>query len=69
MVFYESPRRLKETLQAAYEEMGDREAAVFKELTKVHEEVWRDTLENLIAEFDETELKGEYTLIISGTGK
>lgn len=69
MVFYESPRRLKETLQAAYEEMGNREAAVFKELTKVHEEVWRDTLENLVAEFDDTELKGEYTLIVSGTGK
>jgi 16S rRNA (cytidine1402-2'-O)-methyltransferase len=68
-VFYESPRRLKETLQAAHEEMGDREAAVFKELTKVHEEVWRDTLANLVGEFDETELKGEYTLIISGAGK
>lgn len=68
MVFYESPRRLKETLQAAYEEMGDREAAVFKELTKVHEEVWRDGLGSLMTEFDEPELKGEYTIIISGAG-
>ena len=68
MIFYESPRRLRETLQAAYEEMGDREAAVFKELTKIHEEVWRDTLARLVDQFDEVELKGEYTLIISGAG-
>ena len=68
MVFYESPRRLKETLEAAYEEMGDRDAAVFKELTKLHEEVWRDRLSILLTELDAPELKGEYTIIISGAG-
>jgi len=68
IVLYESPRRLRETLEAAYEEMGDREAAVFKELTKVYEEVRRDTLANLLTEFDAPELKGEYTIIISGAG-
>ena len=68
MIFYESPRRVKETLEAAYEELGDRDAAVFKELTKIHEEVWRGALGRLVEEFDEPELKGEYTLIISGSG-
>jgi len=66
IVLYESPRRLRETLEAAYEEMGDRDAAVFKELTKVYEEVRRDKLANLLTEFDAPELKGEYTIIISG---
>ncbi|MDR2018191.1 MAG: 16S rRNA (cytidine(1402)-2'-O)-methyltransferase [Syntrophobacterales bacterium] len=66
IILYESPRRVRETLLVAYEEMGDREAAVFKELTKVHEEVWRGTLGNLLVDFGEAELKGEYVLIVGG---
>ncbi|MBA4418333.1 MAG: 16S rRNA (cytidine(1402)-2'-O)-methyltransferase [Syntrophus sp. (in: bacteria)] len=69
VIFFESPRRLMETLCIAKEEFGDREAAVFKEMTKVHEKVWRGTLTNLIEELEEVEPKGEYTIIVSGTGK
>lgn len=66
MVLYESPRRLHDTLDAAVTELGDREAAVFKELTKVHETVSRGTLRTLAEEFDQVEPKGEYVVIISG---
>lgn len=69
MIFLESPRRLRETLEAALEELGDREAAVFKELTKVYEQVWRGPLERLIDELADIEPKGEYTVIISGFGR
>jgi 16S rRNA (cytidine1402-2'-O)-methyltransferase len=68
LVVFESPRRLYETLVAAREELGDREAAVFKELTKVHEAVRRGSLESLASEFEAVEPKGEYVVIISGAG-
>jgi 16S rRNA (cytidine1402-2'-O)-methyltransferase len=68
VILYESPRRLHETLAVACEELGDREAAVFKELTKVHETVWRGTLQSLAEEFEATELRGEYAVIIGAPG-
>jgi 16S rRNA (cytidine1402-2'-O)-methyltransferase len=68
LVVFESPRRLHETLLVAREELGNREAAVFKELTKVYETVRRGTLQSLADEFDGVEPKGEYVVIISGAG-
>ena len=67
-IIYESPRRLRETLEVAGEELGNREAAVFKELTKVHEEVWRGRLHDLLDEFEDVDVRGEYVLIVSGAG-
>ena len=49
--------------------LGNREAAVFKEITKMYEEVRRGTLEYLVDQFDAPDLKGEYTIIVSGMGK
>ncbi len=67
MIIYESPRRLLETLRVTYEEFGNRDAAVFKELTKVYEDTRRGALQTLIEEFEEMgELKGEYTIIVTG---
>jgi 16S rRNA (cytidine1402-2'-O)-methyltransferase len=68
IILYESPRRLRETLVVAYEELGEREAAVFKELTKVHETVWRGTLQSLAEELETVEPKGEYAVIIGAPG-
>jgi 16S rRNA (cytidine1402-2'-O)-methyltransferase len=66
LVFYESPYRLKAFLQDAIEVLGDRQAALANELTKLYEEVQRGTLSELLAFFDDEEPRGEYTVVIAG---
>ncbi len=65
-VFFESPRRLEACLRDAVEELGGaRRAAVCRELTKVHEEVVRGSLEELAAWAEEGVL-GEITVVLAG---
>jgi 16S rRNA (cytidine1402-2'-O)-methyltransferase len=65
-VFFESPRRLPACLQDAVEQLGgDRRAAVCRELTKVHEEVMRGSLEELAAWAADGVL-GEITVVLAG---
>lgn len=66
LIFYESPHRLREFLADALAVYGDRPAAVANELTKLFESVWRGTLSELIARFEETEPRGEYVVAIGG---
>ena len=67
IIFYESPRRLLKMLQQLGEVMGmDRHACVCREISKVHENFSRGTLEQLIAEFTENEAKGEIVLVLAG---
>ena len=66
MVFYEAPHKLRNTLKDLYSYFGDREIAIVKELTKIHETVLRTTLKGAV-EYFETEIpKGEYVLIVKG---
>ena len=66
MVFFESPRRLAATLAAMAEALGaERRAAVCRELTKIHEEVRRGTLEEL-AGWAASGVRGEITLVVEG---
>ncbi len=69
VVFYESPRRVKGTLETIYEVFGNRQAVIFKEMTKFHEKVLRGTIEALLEAFPEDEIKGEFTIIIEGKVK
>lgn len=69
MVIYEAPHRLIRTLGALKEVLGDRRAAVCKELTKRHETVFRATLCEAIAYYEEHEPRGEYVLIIEGKSR
>jgi 16S rRNA (cytidine1402-2'-O)-methyltransferase len=69
MVFYESPRRILQTLQEIEKIMGNRNAVIVRELTKVYEEILRGTLRELINTLNQREIKGEITLLISGTEK
>jgi 16S rRNA (cytidine1402-2'-O)-methyltransferase len=64
VVLYESPRRLLETLRVIAEEIGDRPLVVLKELTKIHEEVMKDSAAALVERLGLREQKGEYTVII-----
>lgn len=66
LVCYESPFRIGPTLAAAYEVLGDREAAVCIELTKLHERVSRGYLSDLAREFADKKVKGEVALVIAG---
>lgn len=66
LVFYEAPHRLLETLHDLSRAFGDRPAAACRELTKLHEEVRRDTLDGLIAHFTRTPPRGEFTVVVAG---
>ena len=67
IIFYESPFRLATTLKQLATQFGPaRAAAVCRELTKIHEEVRRDTLENLALQYEKYPPKGEIVLIVSG---
>lgn len=67
VVFFDSPRRLADTLAAAVEMLGpERAAAVCRELTKTHEEVRRGTLAELAAWAAEGPVRGEITVVLAG---
>jgi len=68
MVFYESPRRLLSTLQEMKEHFGNRSIAVARELTKIHEEIIRGTIGELITSSMQRKIKGEVTIVVSGSG-
>ena len=67
MVFYESPYRVLKTLQQLAEAFGsERRAAACREISKVHEECVRGTLQELVEHFTQTEPRGEFVLIVAG---
>lgn len=67
MVFYEAPHKLRKTLSDFVKTFGgERKLAVVRELTKIHEEVWRTTLSQAASHYKEHEPKGEYVLVIAG---
>jgi len=60
LVFFESPKRIKKTLRYFLQGLGNRNAAVCRELTKLHEEVMRGTLEDLCEALEKKQnVKGE----------
>ena len=67
IVFYESPFRLLKTLIQFKETFGgERAASVSREISKIHEETVRGTIDELITHFSEHEPKGEIVVIIAG---
>ena len=68
LIFYEGPHRIAATLKDAYEILGEREAVVARELTKMHEEIARGRLSELAGRFSSPEnARGEMVLIIDRT--
>lgn len=66
-VLYEAPHRVRRTLEDLRVACGDdRQVAVLRELTKLHEEHWRGTLAGACAVLDEREPRGEYVLVLAG---
>ena len=66
VVFYESPQRLARTLEELAEHFPTRRAVVAREMTKLHEEIVRGTLEDLARTFASREVVGEIVVVLEG---
>ena len=66
LVFYEAPHRLLDTLADMHAVLGEREAAVARELTKLHEQCVRGSLSQIIAHFEKTAPRGECVILVHG---
>ena len=66
MIFYEAPHKLIKTIDDMYAAFGDRKIAIVREITKIHETVFRTTLSEAKEYYKEHEPRGEYVLIIEG---
>ena len=67
LILYEAPHKLKATLEAIYEILGDRKIVLARELTKIHEEFIRDRVSNILERIDE--IKGEFVILIEGNSE
>lgn len=66
MLFYEAPHKLGATLKDMYAAFGDREIAIVREITKIHEQVIKTTLSDAAEQYGDGGLKGEIVLVIHG---
>lgn len=66
MIFYEAPHKLQSTLEDMYNYFGNRNIALVKELTKIHENVERTTLYDASEKYKTVSPKGEFVLIVEG---
>ena len=66
MIFYEAPHKLLYTLKDMLEYFGDRKISLCRELTKIHEEVFRTTLSQAVEHYTINKPKGEFVLVIEG---
>lgn len=66
LIFYEAPHKLLSTLSDMLEYLGDRKISLCRELTKMHEEVFRTTLSAAVEFYTQNKPKGEFVLVIEG---
>lgn len=67
LIFYESPHRLRQTLQDLADYLEPlRMIVIARELTKLHEEFWRGTIREAILHYNQYEPRGEFTLVVAG---
>ncbi len=66
LIVFETPHRLLDSLEDIAAILGDRPLAVCREMTKVHEEIWRGTVSDARVAFAEHSPRGEFTLVIGG---
>jgi 16S rRNA (cytidine1402-2'-O)-methyltransferase len=69
LVFFEAPHRLDASVSDMIEALGDRRVALCRELTKMHEEVRRSDLSELVASLKRRPVKGEIVLVVEGAGE
>lgn len=66
MIFYEAPHKLRTTLRDMFDYFGNRRIALVREMTKIHEDVFRTTLSEAINFYAQNQPRGEFVLIIEG---
>lgn len=66
IIIYESPHRLVKTLREIKDKMGNRNIVLARELTKFYEEIFRGSLEEALAKYQEEEPRGEFVVVIEG---
>ena len=66
MVFYEAPHKLANTLKDLYQYLGDRDIAIVREITKLHEQVINTTLAQAVNIYNDDKPKGEFVLVVQG---
>ena len=66
MIFYESPYKLYKTLQDFSNSGPDREISISKELTKIFESTTRGRIKDLMPEYENKKLKGEFVIVVKG---
>ncbi|HEY9906365.1 MAG TPA: 16S rRNA (cytidine(1402)-2'-O)-methyltransferase [Thermosynechococcaceae cyanobacterium] len=66
LIFYEAPHRLRPVLQDLALLGAQRAIVLARELTKLHEQIWRGTIQAAIEYYDDREPQGEFTLIVAG---
>lgn len=69
VIIYEAPHRIMKTLELLKDNIGNRKIAVCRELTKLHEEIFRGTPDEAILHFTENAPRGEFVIIIEGAGE
>ncbi len=68
-IIYEAPHHLLQTLKELYEQIGNRNISIVKELTKKHESVFKTSLLEALKYFEENTPKGEYVLVLEGANE
>lgn len=66
LVFYEAPHKLQRTLTDLLSYFGNRKITICREMTKIHEEIWRTTLAEAKSHYDQNNPKGEFVLVLEG---
>lgn len=66
IILYEAPHRLLDTLEYLLNNLGDRKIAICRELTKLHEEIYRGSISLALSYFIENRPRGEFVLVIEG---
>lgn len=66
MIFYEAPHKLPSTLTDMLAAYGDRSVTICRELTKLHEQIWKTTLAEAQAFYQENAPRGEFVLVLAG---
>lgn len=69
LIMYEAPHRLLDVLNDMMRVFHERKIAVVKEISKMHEYVFRGTLNDVFSEIQKTKIAGEYILVVEGRGK
>lgn len=66
MIFYEAPHRIVSTLSSIKEILGNRKISVSREISKLYEEIYRGTVEEVIYELESNPIKGEFVIVVEG---